>query len=294
MFPFAAAGIKRGGQEVVDNAGTHETFFQLQKQYDRHAPGRRIGFFQCRIGRFQLLVGGHRIGQGIDVKMLMRRLAEPDIMIDRIAPMGDRFDGHDPLARHLLGGVAAKLAEGTFVAGFRRNRQLAFEHILRQRRHFEIQGPAFDDIHRFPGQAAGDFQFVDTDTRFELRSDVNRRRHADTDSDFKLFLAALLGILHEVIAVVPRRKTNRHLVLRHQHHPVNRQVHAVLGIFENHMAGGDIRSAVARIVGAQWQFCDVDVVPFHDHFLTWPARHPSRRHRFIRPPHSLIENIFLR
>ena len=154
--------------------------------------------------------------------MLVGRLAEPDIVIDGISSMSHRLDRHDSFVRHLLRRVTAKLTEGTFVAGLRRNRQLAFEHDLGKRRHFQIDGFAFYDIHGRAGETAGDFQFIDADARLELRRDINRRRHADTNRDFELFLAALLGVFDEIVAVMAGRETDGDFVLRHQHHPVDR------------------------------------------------------------------------
>ena len=58
---------------------------------------------------------------------------------------------------HLLSRVAAKLTEGTFVTGLRRYRQLAFKHNFGKRRHFQIDGFAFYDIHGRARETAGDF-----------------------------------------------------------------------------------------------------------------------------------------
>src|SRR5260370_29027810 len=120
----------------------------------------------------------------------MRRLAEPNIMIDGILALRHSFDRHDPLVRHLRRRVAAKLAEWPFIAGLRRDLQLSLEHDLRKSRHFQVDGPTFDDIDRFPGKTAGDFQLEDPRARLELRRDVNHRRHADAYGDLEFFLAA--------------------------------------------------------------------------------------------------------
>ena len=193
--------------------------------------------------------------------MLVRRLAEPDVVVNGILAVGHRFDRHDSFVGHLRRGVAAELAERPLVAGLRRDRQLAFEHDLRKRRHFQIDGPALDHVDRLAGETAGDLQLENAGPRLELRRHVNRRRHADANRDFELFLAALLGVLDEIVTVVARREANRDFVLRHQHHAVDREVVAVLGIFDDHVTRRDVRPAVARVVRAKRQFGDVDVAP---------------------------------
>ena len=122
----------------------------------------------------------------------------------------------------LLSRVTAKLTERTFVAGLRRYRQLAFKHNFGKRRHFQIDGLAFYDIHGRARETAGDFQFVDADARLELGCDINRRRDADTNRDLELCLAALLGVFDEIVAIVAGRETDGDFVLRNQHHPVDR------------------------------------------------------------------------
>ena len=215
-------------------------------------------------------------------------------MIDGIFAVGHRFDRHDPLVRHLRRRIAAKLAERPFVAGLRRDLQFSFEHDLRKSRHLQVDGPALDDIDRLTGEAAGDFQLEHSGARLELRRDVNRRRHADAYGDFEIFLAALLGVFYKIVAVMSRREANGDFVFRYQHHSVDREVVAVLRVFDNDMARRNVRPAVARVVGAQRQFRDVDFAPLHDDFLARTVRNQPRRNRLRRAPDGLVENIFLR
>ncbi len=193
--------------------------------------------------------------------MFVRRLAEPNVMIDGVLALRHRLDRHDSFVGHLRRRVAAKLAERPFVAGLRRDRQLTFEHDLRKRRHFKIDGPAFDDIHRLAGEAAGDLQLENPGPRLELRSNVNRRRYADANGDFEFFLAALLSVLNEIVAIMPGCEANGYFVLRYQHHSVDRKVVAVLRISDDHVARRDVWPAVPGIVRAKRQLRDIDPLP---------------------------------
>ena len=91
-----------------------------------------------------------------------------------------------------------------------------------------------------------------------------------------------------------RREANGDFVFRYQHHSVDREVVAVLRVFDNDMARRNIRPAVARVVGAERQFRDVDFAPFHDDFLTRTIGNEASRNRRGRAPDGLVENIFLR
>src|SRR4029077_7423912 len=146
--------------------------------------------------------------QGVDIKMLVGRLSEPDIMIDGALAMSHPLDRHDSFVRHLLSRVTEKFTEGPFAAGLRRDRQLAFKHDLGKRRHFQIDSLTSYDIYGRSGEPAGNLQFIDADARFELGSYINRRRDADTNRDLELFLAALLGVFDEIVAVVAGRETD--------------------------------------------------------------------------------------
>src|SRR5262245_3083058 len=173
--------------------------------------------------------------------MLMGRFPEPDVMIDGILAMRHRLDRHDAFVRHLLSRVTAKLAERSFAAGLRRDRQLAFEHDLGKRGHFQIDSLTSYDIYWCSSETAGNLQFIATDAGLKLRRDIHRRWDADTNRDFELFLAALLGVFDKIVTVMARRKANGDFVLRNQHHPIDRQVLTVLRIFDDHVSRRDIR-----------------------------------------------------
>ena len=64
----------------------------------------------------------------------------------------------------------------------------------------------------FTGEAASDFQLKDAGTGFELRGNVNRRRHTDAYGDLEFFLPALLGVFDEIVAIMAGSKADRHLV----------------------------------------------------------------------------------
>src|SRR5262244_1519332 len=135
-------------------------------------PRRSIGLLQHWIGRLELQVRGNCVCQGIDIEMLMGRFPEPDVMIDGILAMRHRLDRHDAFVRHLLSRVTAKLAERSFAAGLRRDRQLAFEHDLGKRGHFQIDSLTSYDIYRCSSETAGNLQFIDTDAGLKLRRDI--------------------------------------------------------------------------------------------------------------------------
>ena len=80
--------------------------------------------------------------------------------------------------------VAHRLAVGAFffhVIG----RNNAFENDFRGRRHFEIDGLAFDQFHRRAHQAAGEREFVDIRRHFLRRAVGHRGDGADDDGDFQ-------------------------------------------------------------------------------------------------------------
>src|ERR1051326_4411999 len=115
MLPLAAPRVERRGEQIIDEAGPDEAFFHLKHEHDRDAPRRRVGFLQDGIRRLELLVGGDAVGERVDVKVLVRRLAEPDIMVDWIFPVRDRLDRHDALVRHHLRRAAAEFTERPLV-----------------------------------------------------------------------------------------------------------------------------------------------------------------------------------
>ena len=111
-------------------------------------------------------------------------------------------------------------------------------------------------------EAAGDLQLIDTRPGLELRRNVNCRRDTDADGDLKLFLTAFLRVFDEVVTIMPGREANRDFVLGDQHHPVDREIVAVLRIFDDHVSRRDIRPAVFWIVGAKRELCDIDLAAF--------------------------------
>ncbi len=96
------------------------------------------------------------------------------------------------------------------------------------------------------------------------------------------------------MTVVAGSEADRDLVLRHHHHPIDREVVAVLGIFDDHVAGGDVLPAVPGIIRANRQLAEVDVGAFEDDFLTCAPGNTARRHRLAGAQHGFVENIFLR
>ncbi len=122
---------------------------------------------------------------------------------DRILPHGDR--GHFK-HRRLLGfavaaGILAIRPVGDAFAGNRH----AFDDYFGKRRNFDIDGFAFDQLHRRAAQAAGDVKFVDAERHSRLRADDDRRIDADGGGDFQTFFLFLRHQNHPAEMMIRRR-----------------------------------------------------------------------------------------
>ena len=310
--------IDREGVPHVDIVVHHDGEFRKPRQHGPGAPDRLLGLafvflfhrdheisrapsrgLKVQVGDreskvvLELFVNGNAEAEAADATALARRHLAHERLEDGITPRGHAFHVDDE-RRAAPAHVARVLPERPFFFPDP-CRNLPFEDDLRSRRHFEIRGLAFYNLHGFSPQPSRDRQLIHAERNFGNRDEADHRVRSENDRHRSRPVVSLVLLYDapEVLQVVA--EVDAGLALPLELHPVGADVSdAGLGVPADDVGRREVgRGVVRNGPDRNGELHEIHFIAAQNNFLTGAVVHKSRwngvRLRFAPAPVNLLE-----